>query len=90
MVPELRPGNRRDGSRCSDGAVFRVWPAGTIWRGWAAFVAGAVVVLISAVFALGPGTLFPIVIAAGLAIVGVGALAGAAAGRPELFRRRTR
>jgi len=72
------------------GATVRAWPAGTIWKGWLAFVAGAGVALVTSVFALGPGTLFPIVIAAGLVVVGVGALAGAAAGRPELFRRPTR
>jgi hypothetical protein len=43
-----------------------------------AFVAGAAGALIAAVFALGPGTIFPIVIAVGVAVVAVGALAGSA------------
>ena len=46
--------------------------------------------LVSGVFALGPGTILPIVIAAGLAVVGVGALVGAMAARPDLLRRRPR
>ena len=71
-------------------ASLRVWPAATVWEGWVAFVAGAGVALVTSLFALGPGTIFPIVIAAGLAVVGVGALAGSAAARPELRRRRTR
>jgi len=71
-------------------AAIRAWPAGTIWKGWVAFVGGAAIALVISVFALGPGTIFPIVIAAGLAVVGVGALAGSAAARPELFRRPTR
>jgi hypothetical protein len=72
------------------GAAIRAWPAGTIWKGWVAFVGGAAIALVISVFALGPGTIFPIVIAAGLAVVGVGALIGSAAARPELFRRSTR
>ena len=58
--------------------VLGTWPASTIWKGWMAFVAGAGLALITAVFALGPGTIFPIVIVAGLVVVGVGALAGSA------------
>jgi hypothetical protein len=76
------------GAAC--GGALRVWPVPTIWKGWVAFVSGAGVALVSAVFALGPGTIFPIVIAAGLAVVGVGALAGAVAARPDLVRRRPR
>jgi len=72
------------------GAALRAWPAGPIWKGWVAFVGGAAVALVISVFVLGPGTIFPIVIAAGVAVVGVGALAGSAAARPELLRRRTR
>lgn len=69
------------------GALF-ARPASPIWRGWIAFVAGAGGALITAVFALGPGTIFPIVIAAGVAVVGVGALAGSAVAWLILRRRR--
>lgn len=70
------------------GAALRAWPAGTIWKGWVAFVAGAAIALVISVFALGPGTIFPIVIAAGLFVVLVGALAGSAAVGLVLRRQR--
>lgn len=72
------------------GAAIRAWPAGTIWKGWAAFVGGAAIALVISVFALGPGTIFPIVIAAGLFIVGVGALGGSAMAGLLPRRRRMR
>ena len=62
-------------------AALRIWPASPAWKGWIAFVAGAGVALVTTVFALGPGTIFPIVIAAGIAVVGIGALAGLAVAR---------
>jgi len=43
--------------------------------------AGAVGAMIVVLFAVGPGTLFPIAIAIGAAVVGVSSLAGALAGR---------
>jgi hypothetical protein len=56
----------------------------SLWRGWLAFVGGGVLALVAAVFLLGPGTIFPIVIAAGAAVIAVAALVGAWAAR--LFR----
>ena len=67
-----------------------IWPASPIWKGWVAFVGGAGVAIISTVFALGPGTIFPIVLAAGVAVVGVGALAGSAVASLVLRRQRLR
>jgi hypothetical protein len=55
--------------------VSKAVPA-PLLRGWAAFAAGAVGALVAAVFLLGPGTIFPIVIAAGAMVIAVGALAG--------------
>lgn len=71
-------------------AALLAWPASPIWKGWMAFVAGAGGALITAVFVLGPGTIFPIVIAAGVAVVSVGALAGAAVARLVLRRQHIR
>ena len=71
-------------------ATSRTWPAVTLWQGWAAFAAGAALVLIAALFSLGPGTIFPIVIVAGVVVIGAGALAGAALARVGALRRRTR
>jgi hypothetical protein len=53
----------------------------SLWRGWALFAGGGVVMLAGAVFLFGPGTIFPIVIAAGTVLIAVSALAGAVAGR---------
>ena len=55
-----------------------------LWRGWTAFVAGGVAALVAAVFLVGPGTIFPIVIAAGAVVIAVAALAGA--GLAQLLR----
>jgi hypothetical protein len=49
--------------------------SGPLWHGWAFFVAGGVLGLVAAVFLLGPGTIFPIVIAAGAAVIAVAAAA---------------
>ncbi len=48
-----------------------------LWRGWTAFVGGGVLALVAAVFLFGPGSIFPIVIAAGAVVIAVAALAGA-------------
>jgi len=71
-------------------AASRAWPAATLWQGWAAFAGGAALVLIAVLFSLGPGTIFPIVIVAGVAVIGVGALAGSALARIGTLWRRTR
>ena len=71
-------------------AALRAWPVSPIWKGWSAFVAGAGGALISAVFAFGPGTIFPIVIAAGVAVLGGGALAGSGVARLAVKRQRIR
>jgi hypothetical protein len=71
-------------------AASRAWPAATLWRGWAAFVGGAALAFLAALFGFGPGTIFPIVIVAGLAVIGVGALAGSAVARMGLRRGRAR
>jgi hypothetical protein len=47
-----------------------------VWRGWTFFVAGGVAALVATVFLLGPGTIFPIVIAAGSTLIAVSAAAG--------------
>jgi hypothetical protein len=52
-----------------------------MWRSWALFVAGGVLALVAAVFLFGPGTIFPIVIAAGAGLIALAALAGALAAR---------
>ena len=57
-------------------AVLRARPASPILKGSIAFVVGAGVALTTTVFALGPGTIFPIVIAAGFFVVVVAAVAG--------------
>jgi hypothetical protein len=49
----------------------------SLWRGWTAFASGGVLALAAAVFLFGPGTIFPIVIAAGAAVIAVAALLGA-------------
>lgn len=71
-------------------AVARARPPATIWEGWAAFVAGAAVAFVATLFVLGPGTIFPIVIAAGVVVIATGALAGSAVGRLGRPRTRTR
>jgi hypothetical protein len=48
-----------------------------LWRGLTAFVGGGVLALAAAVFLFGPGSIFPIVIAAGAVEIAVAALAGA-------------
>jgi hypothetical protein len=48
-----------------------------LWRGWTAFASGGVMALVAAVFLFGPGTIFPIVIAAGAVVIAVAALLGA-------------
>jgi hypothetical protein len=53
----------------------------SLWQGWAAFMGGGVAALVAAVFLLGPGTIFPIVIAVGAVVIAVAALAGASGGR---------
>jgi hypothetical protein len=58
--------------------VSRALPA-TLWQRWILFAGGAVAALVAAVFLFGPGTIFPIVIAAGAAVIAVAALAGAMA-----------
>jgi hypothetical protein len=60
--------------------VSKAFPP-SLWRGWTAFVAGGVAALAAAVFLFGPGTIFPIVIAAGAAVIAVAALAGAGVAR---------
>jgi hypothetical protein len=70
--------------------ALRTWPTSSVWKGWMAYVAGAAGALITVVFALGPGTIFPIVIAAGVVVVGVGALAGSAVARLIVRRQRIR
>lgn len=62
-------------------AAGRILPPRGIWQVWAAFTAGSAVALVVAVFAFGPGTIFPLVIAAGIAVAGVGGLAGLLAAR---------
>ena len=89
MVSEL------DGGHCDVALVLAVvaaaaggvLPARGVWQGWAALTAGASLALVVAVFVLGPGTIFPIVIAAGIAVIGVGALAGSLVARFALLRR---
>lgn len=51
--------------------------APALWRGWTTFVGGGILALMVAVFLVGPGTIFPIVIGAGAAVIAVAALAGA-------------
>jgi hypothetical protein len=68
-------------------AAGRVLPSRGVWQGWAALTAGAALALVVAVFVLGPGTIFPIVIGAGIAVIGVGALAGSLVARFALRRR---
>ncbi len=55
--------------------VSRALPA-PLWQRWALFVGGGVVALVGAVFLFGPGTIFPIVIVAGAAVIAVSALVG--------------
>ena len=68
-------------------AAGRALPSRGVWHGWAALTAGASLALAVAVFVLGPGTIFPIVIAAGIAVIGAGALAGSLVERFALRRR---
>jgi hypothetical protein len=49
-------------------------------QGSGAFAAGAVVAMAIALFVVGPGTIFPIVIAVGAACIGVAAVGGGLAG----------
>lgn len=55
--------------------VSRALPA-PLWQRWGSFVAGGIVALVGAVFLLGPGTIFPIVIVAGAVVIAVSALVG--------------
>jgi hypothetical protein len=48
----------------------------SVWRAAAAFSGGAAAVMVVFVFALGPGTIFPIVIVIGTAIIAVAAVTG--------------
>ena len=50
----------------------------SVWRAAAAFSGGAAAVMVVFVFALGPGTIFPIVIVIGTAIIAVAAVTGGA------------
>ena len=52
-----------------------------VWRAAVAFSGGAAAAMILLVFALGPGTIFPIVIAVGTVIIAVAALTGVAIAR---------
>jgi hypothetical protein len=56
--------------------VSRALPA-PLWQRWGLFVSGGVVALVAAVFLFGPGTIFPLVIVAGAAVIAVASLAGA-------------
>lgn len=77
-------------SAAGSAAVARARPTVTLWDGWAAFVAGAALVFVATLFALGPGTIFPIVIAAGVLVIAAGALGGSTVGRLGRLRTRTR
>ena len=55
--------------------ISRAVPA-PLWLRWMLFVGGGVVALVGAVFLFGPGTIFPIVIAAGAAVIAVSAFVG--------------
>jgi hypothetical protein len=68
-------------------AAGRVLPSRGVWQGWAGLTAGASLALVVAVFVLGPGTIFPIVIGAGIAVIGVAALVGSLVARLALLRR---
>ena len=63
------------------GLAGRVLPGPELWRPWMLFAGGAMAALIGAVFLFGPGTIFPIVIAAGAAVIAVAVLAGAVMAR---------
>jgi hypothetical protein len=55
--------------------MSRALPA-PLWQRWALFAGGGIAALVGAVFLFGPGTLFPIVIVAGAAVIAVSALLG--------------
>jgi hypothetical protein len=71
-------------------AASRAWPVATLWQAWTAFVGGAALAFLAALFSFGPGTIFPIVIVVGLAVIGSAALLGSAVVRIGMVRRRTR
>ena len=52
-----------------------------VWRAAVAFSGGAAAAMVVLVFALGPGTIFPIVIAVGTVIIAVAAFTGVAIAR---------
>jgi hypothetical protein len=60
--------------------VSRALPA-PLWQRWGLFVGGGIAALVGAVFLVGPGTIFPIVIVAGAAVIAVSALVGVWAAR---------
>jgi hypothetical protein len=55
-------------------------PQSNVWRVSGAFAGGAIAAMIVSLFAIGPGTLFPIVIAIGGGLIVIAALAGGAVG----------
>jgi hypothetical protein len=67
-----------------------VTPKSRMWQVSGAFAAGAIAAMIVSLLVIGPGTLFPIVIAIGGGLIVIAALAGGAVGSSarSLVRRR--
>jgi hypothetical protein len=65
-------------------------PQSSMWQVSGAFAAGAINAMIVSLFVIGPGTLFPIVIAIGGGLISIAALVGGAVGFSvrSLLRRR--